>query len=58
MMQSKHLFQGHHAFFSKTMLRHILQVLQQRGFVVKECEFWTDLPALQTSFTLKYVKEI
>ncbi|KAL7868504.1 hypothetical protein SRHO_G00098880, partial [Serrasalmus rhombeus] len=31
------LFQGGPAYFSKTMPSHILHVLQQRGFVVKEC---------------------
>uniref|UniRef100_A0AAR2J834 Transposase Tc1-like domain-containing protein n=1 Tax=Pygocentrus nattereri TaxID=42514 RepID=A0AAR2J834_PYGNA len=40
MLPSKQrLFQGHPAYFSKTMPSHILHMLQQRGFIVKECGY-------------------
>ena len=35
------------------MPSHILHVLQQRGFVVKECRYKTGLPAVQTCLPLK-----
>lgn len=41
------------AYFSKTMPSHILQVFQQRGFIVTECRNWTGLPAVQTCLPLK-----
>lgn len=34
-------------------LQHILHVLQQHGFVVKECRYHTGLPAVQTCLQLK-----
>ena len=33
------LFMDAPDYFSKTMPRHILHMLQQRGFVVKECGY-------------------
>ncbi len=34
-------------YFSRTMQNHILQLLQQHGFVVEESGCWIDLPAVQ-----------
>ncbi|KAI3351324.1 hypothetical protein L3Q82_005868 [Scortum barcoo] len=44
--------------FSRTMPRHILHVLQQRGFVVKECKYYTGLPAVQTLSPIENVWRI
>ena len=41
------------AHFRETITRHILQVFKQRGFVVKEFRFQTDLPAVHTCLPLK-----
>lgn len=38
------------AYFSKTMPRDIQQVLPQHGVIVKECRYYTDLPAVQFTF--------
>ncbi len=34
-------------YFSRTMQNHILQLLQQHGFVVEESGYWIGLPAVQ-----------
>ena len=41
------------AYFSKTMPRYILHVLQQRGFEVKEFRYWTGQPAVKTCLPLR-----
>lgn len=41
----------HH--FSKTMSSHILQQLQQCGFIPKECNYETSMPAVQTCLPLR-----
>ena len=40
-------------YFRETMQRHIVDVFQQRVFVVKEFRYQTDLPAVQTCLPLK-----
>ncbi len=53
-------------YFSRTMQNHILQLLQQHGFVVEEFRCWIGLPAVQifplqrtfgASLNEKYVKD-
>ncbi len=41
------LFQGKPCVFPRTMQNHILQLLQQHGFVVEESGCWIGLPAFQ-----------
>ncbi len=41
------LFQGRPCYFSRTMQNHILQLLQQHGFVAEESGCWISLPAVQ-----------
>ncbi len=38
---------GKSLYFSRTMQNHILQLLQQHGFVVEESGCWIGLPAVQ-----------
>jgi len=40
-------------YFRKTMLKHILHALQQRGFGVEVSRCWTVLPAVQIFHLLK-----
>lgn len=41
-----HLFSDRSSYFSKSMRSHILDILQQRSFVVKECKYNTGIPAV------------
>lgn len=47
------VFQDIPAYLRKAMPRHILHLLQQSGFIVKECRYCTVLPAVQTCLPLK-----
>ncbi len=46
-------------YFSRTMQNHILQLLQQHRFVLKESRCWVGLPAVRIGASLnkKYIKE-
>jgi len=44
------------AYFSKTVLNHILHLFHQHGFIVEESSCWTDLPAFQMFHHLKTSK--